>query len=318
MDFTGLSNVEIGDDVTFDEITLTFTAKDNLFANGHAVTIGSNVDMTNNISLYGGGNGEDSIVDSTNLTVLSGTYSRIYGGSLNGSVTGSTNLYIGGNVNDEENASAHANTYRIYAGGNNDTVGSTNCTFTGSAQANYLFGGSFGDSAKIIGSTNLTFNGGSVYGIYGGNESSATVNGINVTVEGGTMAQLIGANNHKSVNCNVYIEILGGIITRRIYGGCYNEVSDIGVWSGTEYHVNGTITMKISSEAQIIFSSSELDRSFYVCSRYNQAFSDENCILIYQDEKAYNTYSEKLGTRDWPMRSYISGAKPYDDYQIGE
>lgn len=298
LDFTGLSNVEIGDDVTFDEITLTFTAGDNLFANGHAVTIGSNVDMTNNISLYGGGNGEDSVVDSTNLTVLSGTYSRIYGGSLEGTVKGSTNLYIGGNVNDEENASAHANTYRIYAGGNNDTVGSTNCTFTGSAQANYLFGGSYGDDAKVNGTTNLAFEGGAVYGIYGGNESSATLSGTKVTMTGGMVAQVFGANQSTSMTGNVDLQLLGGTITRRIYGGCYNEYGTTS-FSSSNY-VTGTIALTLGENLEINLQDPDSlgDLAVYARSRHNQVSSNEKSIIYYENATAQTKHKDSLGAQD--------------------
>lgn len=254
--------------------------------------------MTNNINLYGGGNGENSAVDSTNLTVLSGTYSRIYGGSLEGTVKGSTNLYIGGTVNDAENASAHANIYRIYAGGNNDTVGSTNCTFTGSAQANYLFGGSYGDNAKVLGTTNIAFGGGAVYGIYGGNESSATISGTKVVVTGGTIAQVFGANQSASMTGNVDLQLLGGTITRRVYGGCYNEYGTTS-FSSSNY-VTGTIALTLGEDLTLDLQDPDSlgDLAVYARSRHNQVSSNETSIIYYENAAAQTKHANSLGAQD--------------------
>lgn len=316
LDFTGLSNVEIGDDVTFDEIILTFTAGDNLFANGHAVTIGAQVEMSNVINLYGGGNGEDSVVDSTNLTVLSGTYSRIYGGSLEGTVTNSTNLYVGGTVNDEENASAHANIYRIYAGGNNDTVGGTNCTFTENAQANYLFGGSCGANAKVNGATNLAFYGGSVYGIYGGNETSNVIRGIKVVMKGGTVAQIFGANNSESMKGDVDLQLLGGTITRRVYGGCYNGTS--GLRFATEYYVDGIITLTLGEALTLDLqdTDNEGDLSVYARSRHNVKHTDERSVLRYENTNAKAKHEDSLGASDTSMGILMYGITVYDTVEV--
>ena len=316
LDFTQLSNVEIGDDVIFDNVRLNFTANDNLFANGHAVTIGAQVEMSNVINLYGGGNGEDSVVDSTNLAVLSGTYSRIYGGSLEGTVTNSTNLYVGGTVNDEENASAHANIYRIYAGGNNDTVGGTNCIFTGNAQANYLFGGSCGANAKVNGTTNLAFNGGSVYGIYGGNEASNVIRGVKVVMKGGTVAQIFGANNAESMQGNVDLQLLGGTVTRRVYGGCYNGTSGLGF--ATEYYVEGTITLTLGEALTLDLqdTDNEGDLSVYARSRHNAKHRNEVSVLCYENTNAQTKHQDSLGANDTSMGFLMLGITVSDTVEV--
>ncbi|MBQ2923732.1 MAG: hypothetical protein IJE60_11715 [Tyzzerella sp.] len=308
LDFTAVSNVVIGNDVTFENITLTFNESDNLFANGHTLVIGEGVTTPNLINVYGGGRA-GSTVASTNVTLLSGSYKNIYGGSFYGTVTGDTWLTVGGTVNPGSSVAVHEGTtgQRIYAGGNTDTIGGdTHCTFEGSAQAYQLFGGSVGADAQIAGVSNIEFNSGSVYGIYGGNDKSSNILGANVTVTGGTIVQIFGANQNSNMGsaaskATVNLEVLGGTITRRIYGGCYNDGEYVFLsgweWADTGYHVVGNINLTLSGNANITFSEDAADLSIYACSRWSPAFDEEVCKIIF-DASGYSKYYSKLGFND--------------------
>lgn len=302
--FTNISdNVVIGDNVTFDNITLTFTNSTNVFANGHTLVIGENVTMTNPINLYGGGN--QTTVASTNITVKAGNYYKIFGGSYAGTVEGDTTVYIGGTTNAAANPASHSGTYNIYGGGYDDTVkGNTYLTFTGEAQANYVYGGSYGTG--IVTGTNVIFAGGKAMSLCGGNYASSGISSTKVQVTGGEMEQLFGANQGASMSGTVLVELTGGKITRRVYGGCYNEYADY-KWKSS-YYVSGTINLKIASGVEISLNAVNPsgtkyeDLSIYACSRYSSVRSNEKCTITFMDATAYSTYSGKLGASDTTMK----------------
>ena len=196
----------------------------------------------------------------------------------------------------------HDHSYAIYGGGHNDTVGgNTYVTFTGSAQANYLYGGSSGTGN--VGITNVTFSGGKVMCLHGGNNNSGTISGVNVTVTGGEMEQLFGANLESSMTGDVSIDLQGGKITRRVYGGCYNE------YTGSNC-VTGNINLIISSGVNITFDAIDpdtgslyLDRTISASSRYATT-TDEVCTITFVDEAAYTNYNEQCAGYDSIVKSY--------------
>ena len=144
LDFTGLTgDINLGDHITFDNITLNFTESSYLYANGYQVKIGEGVTMPNPIRIFAGK--KNAAVASTDLTVLGGQYYQIFGGGNDGDVIGDTHLYVGGNVNKDINAFDHSHTYNIYGGGyihegKTATISGTAYTvFAGDAKANYLW-----------------------------------------------------------------------------------------------------------------------------------------------------------------------------------
>lgn len=146
LDFTGFAgDICLGDHITFENIRLSFVEDASLFACGYEVEMGEGITMPNPIKIYGGK--KNATVESTHLTLRSGTYSEIYGGGYNGNVIGDTNLYVGGNVNESVDVTSHDRLSVIYGGGyaswNNTVVigGTANTVLTGSAKANYLYGG---------------------------------------------------------------------------------------------------------------------------------------------------------------------------------
>lgn len=322
LDMTALpASIVVGNDVTFDDITLAFDAKDNLFATGNKLVMGENVVLTNPINVYGGGKAGTTVA-STDVTLLSGTYYQVYGGSLQGIVTGDTHLYIGGTVNDVDGASVHGNTYRVYAGGNSDTIGgNTYCTFTGNAQANQLFGGSDGASevTSIAGVSNVTFESGSIYALIGGNDESENIGGTNVTVNGGSIAQIFGANMNAGMGnatktADVNLQVLGGTISRRIYGGCYNEYGTSSF--DTDYYVYGKINLTLGEAVNITYSVDNDDRSVYARSRHNNVSENEISTIIYENDAAKTKHEGNLKAQDWKMSTIMLGISACDSSYV--
>lgn len=302
LDLSAFSEFYIGNPVTFQDITLDLRTGAIVYANGHALEIAESVRISNVIKLFGGGN--RTTVDSTNLTVKAGNYTYIYGGSNGGTVAGDVNLYVGGISNSSADPASHSKTYAVYGGGLNDTVnGIANLTFADSAKANYVYGGS-GGTGKV-GGTNVLFCGGQTMSLYGGNCASTKISSVNVKVSGGEIQQLFGGCEGAAMTGDVTLELTGGKITRRVYGGCYNEYNSNG-WQGERY-VKGQIHLKIAGGVTITFDAKDSngskysDRSMYACSRYETKHADEICTITFMDQTAYDTYYSKLGAHDFAM-----------------
>lgn len=106
-------------DITIDDIILNPTSDGQIFfANGNKLTIGDGVTTTadDKFMIFGGNiqaNGE--LTGNTDITVLGGKYSTIYGGGNKTAVTGNTNVVIGGTATVDS----------VYGGGQQATVGGT-------------------------------------------------------------------------------------------------------------------------------------------------------------------------------------------------
>ena len=309
------------DNVTFDHITLTFDSLDELYANGYRLTIGANAIVTDGVRVYGGGN-KTTVKGDTHLTLLAGNYNAIYGGGNGGIVTGNTYLVVGGTVNDKLDVTNHSGGKYIYGGSLNGTVqGNTNLTFTGNAKATYLFGGASGTSGKIFGSSNVFLEGGKCMSIYGGSNKLDTGD-ANVVITGGEVEQVFGGCMGSSLTGNATVSLLGGKITRRVYGGCYNDMDNSGNCT-TSYSVKGTVTVIIGGGTSITFSATEpgtttkyKDRSLYARSRHTTAASTEKSVLIFADQAGYNTYKNKLGAQDFYMMFIMGSLSAADEKHL--
>ena len=310
LEMTWSSDIVINDSVNFYDINLLVNSATNVYANGNSVTIGENVVWTGSptIELHGGGM-KGTTVASTDLTVLSGTYKSIFGGSQGGTVLGDTNLYVGGTVNANVDETNHAVDCFVFGGGNGDTIkGSTNVTFDGNAKVVYLFGGSNNANASIANGSNLNVTGGKGMSAYAGSRNVDAKSGAKAVITGGTFEQVFGGNERASMAGDVDLRVMGGTITRRVYGGCYNDTS--GLSFSTSYYVDGEICLTIG-DAIIDFSSSESDRSIYARSRYSKDV--ENTQLVFANETAYNTYKNKLAAQDTTMKIFMGSLSAADE-----
>ena len=311
----GVKTVDLTEDVTFENVTLTFEKDAWLFANGHKLVVEETVTMPNAITVYGG-SWWGLPVDSTNVTLLGGQYNRIYGGTFGGTVNGDTYLRVGGNVNSTINAMDHNGEMYIF-GGNKDgkILGSTNFTFEGNAKANYVYGGSENNGVTIGQGSTLTLTGGSAMSVYGGSWGADSGSGANVTITGGTFEQVFGGNYNQSMTGDVDVRVLGGTIGRRIYAGCYNDTQGLfSITFKSNYCVSGDVCLTLGGNANITYGYSSADKGVYARSRYNQDM--EKSQLIFADETAYNNYTNgnlKLSAQDSTMKEIMGNLSVADE-----
>lgn len=275
---------------------------DSVYGGGTGGTINGNTNVTvaGNavvVELYGGGTA-GTVNGNTNVTVAgSADVKSIYGGGKGGTVKGNTYVTVKESANAAKcDPTDHDMTYKVFGGGVGGAVeGSTNVIFTGSAEANYIFGGcnengTVGTATDATHTTNVTMAGGNVYGIYGGAYRVEQNCGANVTVKGGTVYQVFGGSEDTDLTGDVNVKLYGGTVKRRVFGGCYNEWSVF--WESSAY-VNGNITLFIGSNADLPLNS-ENDNALSAHSRRDSVASDEHGIII----TAKSTYNGDLNTGD--------------------
>ncbi len=326
LDASAKSRVILQNNTIFDNINLKFASGAKLFANGYKLVIGENATMSQasyngsaDLWVYGGGQ-EDTTVKSTDVTLLGGVYSRVYGGAYGGTVLGDTNLTVGGNVNPDLDITSHSSLCNFYGGGQADTImGNTNFTYGGNAKGSYIFGASENPgaleskTATIGGVANLNVTGGKAYSIYGGSNNVNHGSDVNLTITGGEFSQIFGGNQAAHLTGNVKLNLLGSTVKRRVYGGCYNEVSGFFSYSwSSAYYVNGTVDLTIGGSANITFSDSDSDRAIYAHSRQATLSNNEVTTLVFSDEAAYTKYKNKLTAQDSIMADIMSGASAAD------
>ena len=311
LDFSGLTHVILGDAVTFQEITIAASSETGsevrIYANGYKLVMGDGITTTGNVEIFGGGRWAK--VASTDVTVLSGTYKAIYGGgnasaTADGGaskVTGDVNLFVGGTTNSTIDASSHSYTHLIFGGGRYDSPvgGNVNLTFTGNAKANYVFGGGRGgvendviyENAGVAGKVRTVISGGTAVGLYGSGYYCGKNPDVELIITGGTFEQVFGGSQMASQDGDVTLSILGGTISRRVYGGCYND------WAFTydsNYVVNGTITLYVGSGANLALNK-DSDNAFTANSRVASSYATaENTVMAFESQAVYDANKGKF------------------------
>ena len=282
LDASGMADIFINDNVTFTNMTWKVDNNAEIYANGNTVVMGENVAISgSDVYLYGGSN-EGSTIDSTDLTVFSGSYGYIFGGS-------------------------HG------ASGNTATINrDTNLTIGGTTSASYVFGGANG-SSDIFGTSYLRVTGGTFEGVYGGNQGTNAGNDVDMEITGGTIQQVFGGNHKAYLQANVEMRLLGGRITRRVYGGCYNESGMFSFGTASGY-VIGKIHLILGGGVNIDFSSNESDRGIYARTRHSTLYTSEKTMLTFADETAYSKYKAKLGAQDTLGKTLMGNIEPADEF----
>lgn len=309
--FGAIGDLKIGDAATFESLNLTFNT-DTLYANGHRLEIAKSVvaDTTNSPKIYGGST--DDTVESTSVTLYTGSYANIYGGGESEDVSGDTYVHIGGDVN-ASSRTLYAGSYQatvsgdtcvivdgnaqinyVYAGGNDGTVsGDTYATIGDNALVTYVRGAGNGASQIVEGTCYVTIEDyATISGVNGGG-ANGSANNTYVVVKGGTIEQVLGGQTTSggTVN-NTNVHILGGTITRRVYGGSYNDYSSL-KWQGTN-SVAGYSSVTISPDATISSRTDDnllKDTSICAVSRAEENYLTEVGVMILN----YGTNSDEVG-----------------------
>ena len=208
--------------VTTSNVNLTGGQATYVYGGGNqaAVTGSTNtiLDGSTINQLMGGSNLTGNIPIS-NIDIISGAVDDVYGGNNRGGSTITTNVLVeGGSIID------------VFGGGNQASSTNTNVIIENGTVTN-IYGGSNSANAN---NTNVEINGGNISGnIFGGSNTTGTVDNSEVTVIGGTMNNVYGGNNAGGITNNTNVIINSGNVTN-IYGGSNSTNAGI-----TNVDING-------------------------------------------------------------------------------
>ena len=312
----------INSDVTFDGIKISGTTNSKIATNGHHVVIKDNVTTSAVFDSIIGGSFKKA-VNSTNLEVNGGNYTKIYGGGIADSgvvadVNGDCLLTVGGKVNSDlddtkwdENNTRKAS---IHGGGWGGTVyGNSVLTLKGNAKAKYVYGGQDGTiTCANRGTVTVSVEGGSFMNVFAifkntennnGNASNRAGTKAVLNMTGGKAEALIGAQH--SVIGDIVINANGGTVTRRIIAGTYN---DLGKDSKSANHVTGTVTAVIGGGLDG-FTDKQLGKGINGGSRTAENPADETGTIIFTDG-SYDKF-DKLGVFDLNELGYCGNNYDY-------
>ena len=285
LDLSGKTIVQITGPVTLDGIAVT-TGSNVIYANGNKFVVNENVSFDGKIyAIFGGSKGSSIELSSTHVELYAGDYQFIYGGGEYGTIQNDTKLIVGGNVNtgyDDILYHGNSTTHNIFGGSLKGVVkGNTNVTIKDNAMTCIAYGGGNDSASKVEGICKLTIQGGTVMGYYGGSYGGE-VNATEVVMTGGTAEQLFGGNWGSNVSESTKVTWKGGTITRRIFGGCYNDSSSDGNM------VTGSSMLNIGGDADF---SRSYGSDTVICagSRYSSSGDAETSVLNITTDK-YSSY----------------------------
>lgn len=188
-------NITFGGETVVDNFTFTYTAKSYhyIVANGHKVTLGENVKSVGEQNVYymPVGGGHESAVESTDMTILGGTWRNIYAGGYRGSIEGDTKLTV-------KNCTVVSHIQNSYSGRTegNVTIDLENVT----VQTSFLCGNAATEDVR--GNVTLYAKNCTLPLLYAGSRDAGNVTGrVTVTLENCTAGDLYGTA--KSVSATV-------------------------------------------------------------------------------------------------------------------
>ena len=241
--------------------------------------------------VYGGGHGDkeslgtghsDKVANvngNVSVAVTGGTINRVFGGAnTNGSITGASAINV-----SKGNNSGNLNITELYGGGNmaagNAGTITIGCTGGSNEGIGDVYGGA--NQANIGNNINLNITGGSIQRVFGGNNTSGTINGTiavtvnwdtqdpcgynylgsvigggnradyagtpTVTITNGTVHNVYGGGNQANV-AGTLVNMNGGAVLEGIYGGCNTSGT---VTGNVAVNINGGTIGTNASNANI-------------------------------------------------------------------
>ena len=227
----------------------------NVYGGGNAADVkGTDVNIDGGTitgMVFGGGHGdknaetEANVNGDVNVDITGGTINKVFGGSNSkGNIGGKIALNI--NKGDD---SCKLQIKEVYGGGNeaagNAGTITIGCTGGEGEGIGDVYGGA--NAADINTPITLNITGGNISRVFGGNNTSGSINGdiqVNVDWTGtcgvNALGNVYGAGNQAAYSGNTEVNILNGTVTGSVYGGGL----------GATAVVTGTTTVNIDGSAE--------------------------------------------------------------------
>ena len=151
-----------------------------------------------------GGSDTSGDVNASHVYIISGTATNVYGGNNEGGTTTTSTVNVTGGTSTN-----------VFGGGYQAATTTSNVNLTGGTVTNGFGGG----NAANVTTSNIILNGANATAtnIYGGSNSSGTVNTSNVTITSGTATNVYGGNNQGGNTVNTNVNINSGVTN--VFGG---------------------------------------------------------------------------------------------------
>lgn len=229
----------------------------NVYGGGNAADVnGTDVNIDGGTitgMVFGGGHGdknadpqtEANVNGDVNVDITGGTINKVFGGSNSkGNITGTIALNI-----EKGDESCEIHITEVYGGGNeaagNAGTITIGCTGSETEGIGDVYGGA--NAADINTPITLNITGGNISRVFGGNNTSGSINGdIQVNVDWtetcgvNALGNVYGAGNQAAYSGNTEVNILNGTVTGSVYGGGL----------GATAVVTGTTTVNIDGSAE--------------------------------------------------------------------
>lgn len=229
----------------------------NVYGGGNAADVnGTDVNIDGGTitgMVFGGGHGdknanpqtEANVKGNVNVDITGGTINKVFGGSNSkGNITGTIALNI-----EKGDESCEMHITEVYGGGNeaagNAGTITIGCTGGEGEGIGDVYGGA--NAADINTPITLNITGGNISRVFGGNNTSGSINGdiqVNVDWTGtcgvNALGNVYGAGNQAAYSGNTEVNILNGTVTGSVYGGGLGATAD----------VTGTTTVNIDGSAE--------------------------------------------------------------------
>ncbi len=307
------SEVSLNGPTTFE--TLTLSGESTIYANGHPLTVQSDVTSDSLLTVYGAKK-DAWFSGTTSVKLYGGQYKKIFGGGNYQGASGS-DIVLGGNANPNDKATDNG-TCQVFGGANHQYVSHTKVTLEGNAIAKYVFGsGDWGGSQT----TQVYIKGGQAMNVYGGSNANQLGNdttNASATIEmtGGKVESIFGGNSVNVSNSTAYglftgktvVSITGGEVTRRVYTGSYNDASGLFSLSySSDLYIKGSTSLIIGPDAKLV-TNVQANSGIFAGSRTASQHDDEINTVIFLDG-----CSLTLGERG---SSYVNYLKSHHDYIV--
>ncbi len=219
---------QAGNHANTNHVNLNGGTIENAFGGGNKSSV-----TTTNVHLNGadvnyiyGGSNEQGSVSTANVLIENGEVSYVYGGNNIGGSCSTANVTVDGDATIQT---------AVFGGGNKVNVGTSNVSLesVGTAIPN-VFGG--GNEASVT-TAIINSSGASITNLYGGSNTTGTVNNSTINQNNGSVTNMYGGNNHGGTTNNVTINYNSGTSTN-VFGGGNEATSSV----ATINLINGNIT----------------------------------------------------------------------------
>ena len=271
-------------------------------------------------NIYGGSNVEGIVYGSTNVNIVNGTVTDVYGGGYGEDTYVERNILVTAGSNATTDLTVNGD---VYGGSAFGTVNATSAVTTASSYTtqvnvvngdyNSVYGGGKGDSTHsplVAGNITVNVSGGSATNVFGGNNANGTPLGtVIVNISGGESTNVYGGNNAGGTVPTTQVNVTGGN-NGTIYGGgklASSANTNVDINGGTCVDVfGGGESANVTTKSTVLVESGTITGAVYGGSNQNGTVL-ESAVSINSDVPTVYGGNNAGGTTTTTTVNLVSG-----------